>query len=127
MGDNSMRRKDLLLMTCLLGSSAVLLGQGAIAQVAEPGPESAIDPVEKYPGFAEGNPDLIDTRGNGIPYEGPPATEQQVGTDDVERYPDPVAEDNPDLGPNVPDSPPPYSDETDVHGAFDEGNPDLSR
>jgi len=53
--------------------------------------------------------------------------EQQVGTDDVERYPDPVAEDNPDLGPHVPASPPPYSDETDVHGAFDEGNPDLSR
>jgi hypothetical protein len=120
-----MRRKDLLLLTCLLGSGAFLLGQAAIAQVAEPGPESAIDPVEKYPGFAEGNPDLIDTRGNGIPYEGPPATEEELGTADVERYPDPIAEDNPDLGPNVPQLEPPYSDDANVHREFGEDNPDL--
>jgi hypothetical protein len=62
----------------------------SIAARALAGPVAAeeaagsIDPVEKYQGFAEDNPDLVDDRGNGIPVEGAPRSEAAMGTADTQ-------------------------------------------
>jgi hypothetical protein len=118
-----MKRRDVILLTCLLAAGGLVVAGAAVAQEAE----SAIDPVEKYQGFAEDNPDVVDDRGNGLPVEGPARTEEELGTEGVKTYPDVVAEDHPSLRPDAPETEPPYSEETDVHGAFGEGNPDVQR
>lgn len=117
-------RKRLLTLSGGVLSIAALALAGPVAAEEDAG---SIDPVEKYQGFAEDNPDLVDDRGNGIPVEGEPRSEAAMGTADTQTYPEPVAEDNPQLPTDRPDTERPYADETDVHGAFGEGNPDVQR
>ncbi len=86
--------------------------------------------AEKYQGFAEENPDLIDDRGNRLQKKG----EQDVEDRDVAAdpsgsavYPEEVVEGNEPLTPDVENQPEPYSDEADVHGDFGDQNPDVQR
>ncbi|MBK1632680.1 hypothetical protein CKO31_18410 [Thiohalocapsa halophila] len=117
-------RKRLLTLASGVVSIAALALAGPAAGEDDAG---SIDPAEKYQGFAEDNPDLVDDRGNGLPVEGEPRSEAAMGTADTQTYPEPVAEDNPQLPTDRPDTERPYAGETDVHGAFGEGNPDVQR
>lgn len=118
-----MHRRLLTFSSGVLSIVAIALTGSVAAEEAT----GSIDPVEKYQGFAEGNPDLVDDRGNGIPVEGEPRSEAVMGTAETKTYPEPVAEDNPQLPTDRPETERPYADGTDVHGAFGEGNPDVQR
>ncbi len=108
-------------------SVAAVLGLGSTDATLAQAADTGVDPVQRYGGLAEDNPDLVDDRGNGLPVEGPARTEKELGTEGVQTYPDNVGEDHPSLRVDVPDTEPPHSDETDVHGDFGEDNPDLQR
>lgn len=107
-------------------AASLLLAAGS-AFAEEPIGEQA---TEKYQGFAEGNPDLVDDRGNRLQKKG----EQDVKDRDVAAdpagsavYPEEVVEGNEPLTPDVENQSPPYSDEADVHGDFGDQNPDVQR
>lgn len=97
------------------------------AFAAEPMSEQA---TEKYQGFAEENPDLVDDRGNRLQKEGDQMVEDQSAAADPAGsavYPEEVVEGNEPLTPDVENQPEPYTGETDVHGDFGDQNPDVQR
>lgn len=108
-----------------VATSIMLAASSAFAD--EPIGEQA---TEKYQGFAEDNPDLIDDRGNRLQQKG----EQDIKDRDVPAdppgsavYPEEIVEGNEPLTPDVENQPAPYSDEADVHGDFGDQNPDVQR
>ncbi len=112
-------------LTLSVAASLLLAAGSAFAE--EPIGEQA---TEKYQGFAEGNPDLIDDRGNRLQKEGDQIVEDKSSAGDPsasEVYPEEVVEGNEPLTPDVDNQPPPYSDEADVHGDFGDQNPDVQR
>ncbi|MCF7989565.1 MAG: hypothetical protein K9M02_03890 [Thiohalocapsa sp.] len=117
-----MKHRNLILFTSMIALAAALPLQ---AQTEAADADAGHDPVEKYSGFAEDNPDVVGDRGNGLPPETEAAGE--AGTAEAERYPDEVAEGNPSLRPGAPETERPYAEEADVHGGFGEGNPDVQR
>jgi hypothetical protein len=115
-----MRKETLTALTALIVAGAFAIPT-AIAQTAA---DTGHDAVEKYGKFAEDNPDLIGDRNNGI--DPVPADDPSRTVDDAQVYPEPVDE-NPDLTADTPEQERPYTEETDVHGAFGKENPDIQR
>lgn len=118
--------KHLKLSSSISVAASILLGAGS-AFAAEPMSDEA---TEKYQGFAEENPDLVDDRGNRLQKEGDQMAEDESAAADPagsEVYPEEVVEGNEPLTPDVENQPEPYTEETDVHGDFGDQNPDVQR
>jgi len=113
--------------TLTAAGAAALLGISGIAAAESPGGNGSMHDQQtdgRYSGFAKGNPELP-YDGDGEPGINPvPAENPSRKVDEATVYPEGVGK---ELRVDVPNEPPPYSEEADVHGAFGANNPNLQR